>query len=119
MSSDPRVEQCLRAIREQAGALADEVRALSLEAWDGPTNCAPWRVRDLVAHVVVSGEGFTASVERGLVGITDPPPSAANRERRQAEVASGNPAKVAGVLEGSVAAFEALYAGMDESGLEA
>lgn len=119
MSSDPEVERCLRAIREQARSLADDVTALSPEACNGPTNCPPWRVRDLVAHVVASGEGFKLAVERGLVGITDPPQTAEAREHRQAELAAADPAVVAGALDGIVAAFEALYAGLDESGLAA
>ena len=119
MSSDPEVDRCLGAIREQARALADEVTALSPEAWDGPTNCAPWRVRDLVAHVVASGEGFKMAVERGLVGQTDPPQTAEGREHRQAGLAAAEPAEVAGALDGNTAAFEALYAGLDESGLSA
>src|ERR1044072_1909099 len=62
MSSDPQVERCLSSIRELSGALSRDVAGLSAEQWDTVTNCAPWRVRDLVAHIVSSGEGFAASI---------------------------------------------------------
>ena len=70
MSSDPQVERCLSSIRELSSALSAELRALSPEAWDRVSNCAPWRVADLVAHIIVSGEGFAASIEGGLAGTT-------------------------------------------------
>ena len=57
MSSDPQVERCLSSIRELSGALSGDVAALSADEWDRGTNCAPWRVRDLVAHVEVQALG--------------------------------------------------------------
>jgi uncharacterized protein (TIGR03083 family) len=33
--------------------LADQLSALPAEAWEAPTLCAGWRVRDLVAHVTM------------------------------------------------------------------
>ena len=82
MSSDPQVERCLGSIRELSSALSTELRALSPEAWDRLSNCAPWRVRDLVAHIVVSGEGFAASIRQGLAGSTEQSISHHDRDRR-------------------------------------
>jgi hypothetical protein len=66
MSSDPQVERCLSSIRELSGALSRDVAALSPEAWDGPTNCAPWRVRRPPA---------TAPESEELHGMRDSPGS--------------------------------------------
>ncbi len=118
MSSDPEVGRCLGQIRELAGSLGDEVLALPPGAWDAPTNCPPWRVRQLIAHVVVSGEGFRQSVERGLAGSTEPPPSAGDRDRRIDELSASDPATVVAALNHVTDGFESLYHNLDEAGLE-
>ncbi|QGF23691.1 maleylpyruvate isomerase family mycothiol-dependent enzyme [Raineyella fluvialis] len=38
----------------QRARLLDEVRALTPEQWLTPTECPPWRVRDMVCHVVAA-----------------------------------------------------------------
>lgn len=119
MSSDPQVERCLSSIRELSSALSGELRALSPEAWDGPTNCAPWRVRDLAAHIVTSGEGFAASIRQGLAGSTEQSISHEERDRRTAALAASPPASVAEELDALTDAFVGLYDGLDEAGLEA
>ena len=52
MLSRSDVERCLGYIRELSASLSVEVRSLSPDAWAGPTNCPPWQVRDIVAHLV-------------------------------------------------------------------
>src|SRR4051812_28710106 len=94
MVSRSDVERCLGSIRELSTSLGAEVRSLTPSAWAGPTNCPPWQVRDIVAHLVTSGDGFRQSVERGLAGPLDPP-SSADRERRQEELVASAPSVVA------------------------
>ena len=96
------VERCLGYIRELSASLSAEVRSLSPDVWAGPTNCPPWQVRDIVAHLVTSGDGFRQSVERGLAG-TLAPPSSADRERRQEELVASAPSVVADALDAHVA----------------
>jgi uncharacterized protein (TIGR03083 family) len=119
MSSDPQVERCLTAIREVSSQIGDELRALTPEAWDGPTNCAPWRVRDIAAHLVSSGEGFAASIRQALRGSTEQSISHEERDRRQAELVAADPATVARALSDITASFEAPFVGLDEAGLSA
>ena len=119
MSSDPVVDRRLRYIRELAGSIREIVLALPPEAWDAPSNCPPWRVRQLVAHIVVSGEGFRQSVERGLAGSSEPPPGGADRDRRIEELSASDPAAVVAALDRVTDGFEALYRDPDEAGLEA
>jgi uncharacterized protein (TIGR03083 family) len=53
-----------RAIGEaQNAALLRELRVLSPEEWDAPTDCDGWRVRDVVAHLLGWAEFFTSSAE--------------------------------------------------------
>ena len=118
MSSDPEVDRCLGLIRDLAGSLGDDVLALPPDAWDAPTNCPPWQVRQLIAHVVMSGDGFRQSVERGLAGSAEPPHATGDRDRQIAELARSSPAELVAALNNVTDGFEALYRDLDEAGLE-
>jgi uncharacterized protein (TIGR03083 family) len=118
VSSDPHLDSCLSALRQQSAGLANELRTLSPAALDGPTNCPPWRVRDLAAHVVNSGEGFVDNIRNGLAGSIDPPVSSEERHRRQVELESADPHRLAGALEAVTLAFEQLYDGLQQDQLE-
>jgi DNA-binding PadR family transcriptional regulator len=60
--------ECWALVAGQRRDLADAVADLPLSAWDTPSLCAGWRVRDVVAHVVGNAEGaFTA--RRALPGL--------------------------------------------------
>jgi len=60
--------ECWALVAGQRRDLADAVADLPGAAWDTPSLCAGWRVRDVVAHVVGSAEGaFT--VRRALPGL--------------------------------------------------
>ena len=119
MSSDPQVERCLSSLRELSSALSNELRALSPAAWDGPTNCAPWRVKDLVSHIIISGEGFAASIRQGLKGSVEQSISHHERDQRQEKLAADGPVNAARELDALTDAFIGLYDGLDETGLEA
>jgi uncharacterized protein (TIGR03083 family) len=119
MSSDPQVERCLNAIRELSGAFSSDLAALSPEQWDRVTNCAPWRVRDLAAHVVSSGEGFAASIRQALKGSVEQSISHEERDRRQAGLVAADPATVARELDAITRDFTGVYEGLDEAGLSA
>lgn len=43
----------LAVFREEARALTTALGELHAQAWDQPTRCTPWRVRDVVGHVIV------------------------------------------------------------------
>src|SRR5262249_25460142 len=51
------------AIAAERSDLADMLAALPAQAWDLPTLCAGWRVRDVLAHMTIaSGYGRPRSV---------------------------------------------------------
>lgn len=59
---------CWALVAGQRRDLADAVAGLPAAAWDTPSLCAGWRVRDVVAHVVANAEGaYTA--RRALPGL--------------------------------------------------
>ncbi len=117
--SDAQVKRCLSSLQTLSTTFEKDVRAVSPEAWAGPTNCPPWRVRDLAAHVVSSGEGFTLSIRQGLAGSVEPSLSNEERHRRHEALAAVDPEMVAQALHTVTADFVGLYDGLDEQDLSA
>jgi uncharacterized protein (TIGR03083 family) len=106
------VAGCLSALRQRSDDLGRQIAALSPSEWDRETNCPPWLVHDLAAHLVSSGAGFVASIRRGLAGNTEPP------ERHSAAVSAASPSEVAVALGRVTVDFESLYDGLSETRLE-
>jgi uncharacterized protein (TIGR03083 family) len=102
----------LSALRGRSEELADLIGTLTNGEWHQETNCPPWRVNDLSAHLVSSGRGFITSIERGLKGQTDPPP------RSGTDLSAAEPQTVADALTEVTDRFEALYDGLSDSQLE-
>jgi uncharacterized protein (TIGR03083 family) len=111
--ADAHLTRCLTELRETSGGLVDEIATISAEAWDGPTNCPPWQVRDIAAHLVTSGQGFVGSIERGLAGSVEPPAHGASTQLRDAD-----PGTVARALGEVTREFLALYPGLTNAQLE-
>lgn len=70
--------------RRLSAEFAARIAAVPDDAWDAPTPCADWSVRDLVDHVVAAQAIF-----RGLVGRHTPPVDAATEPRAAWATASG------------------------------
>jgi uncharacterized protein (TIGR03083 family) len=54
-------------VRDQRRALADQVGALDPAAWDSPSWCAGWRVRDVLGHLVHLAEASQLSMAGDMV----------------------------------------------------
>jgi len=118
MTFDAHLSACLDAIGALSSETAARVRLLDASAWDGPTNCPPWRVRDLVVHLVSSGDGFVDAITQGLRGIQAPTPRTEERAARRAALESASPTDAAAALETVAAQFRALYDGLSDAQLE-
>ena len=118
MAAHADVDRSLGYIRRITGQLRSELVDLPPDAWDLPSNCPPWPVRQLVAHVVTSGESFRLAVERGLAGITDPTVSEEERARQIRDLAEASPAEVLSRLDRVTAELEALYERLSADELE-
>jgi uncharacterized protein (TIGR03083 family) len=108
-----RLTRSLVVLREISNALVDDIATIPAEAWAGPTNCPPWLVRDLTAHIVTSGQGHVGSIRRGLAGSTEPPPRGAS-----ADLAQVDPSTAARELAAVTGEFLSLYAGLSEAQLD-
>jgi uncharacterized protein (TIGR03083 family) len=104
---------------ELSDALTSDLVALSPEQWNRPTNCPPWHVRDIAAHIVSSGEGFVGNIRQGLAGSVEPGAGTEERHRRQVELETADPETVARALQAVTSDFQRLYAGLDEPELAA
>ena len=62
----------LRVVRREA----DEMFALAEEpgAWDAPTACESWNVRDVIGHIVDTTEGYFRAFDTARAGGEAPPP---------------------------------------------
>lgn len=49
--------------RRLSGAFAERIAAVPDDAWDAPTPCADWTVRDLVGHVIQT-QGMFRGIRR-------------------------------------------------------
>jgi len=62
----------LRVVRREA----DEMFALAAQpgAWDAPTACESWQVKDIIGHVVDTTEGYFAAFDTARAGTEAPAP---------------------------------------------
>jgi uncharacterized protein (TIGR03083 family) len=55
-------------LRRQRRRLAALLDGLDADAWEAPTRCAGWRVRDVVAHLADTDWFWTLSLQSGVAG---------------------------------------------------
>ena len=118
MSADPRVSEGLAHVRRETAGLLAELQALAPPDWTRPSNCPPWDVQTLAAHVANGDEFYTSSIRRGLAG--DPTP-ALSREERTAQVqalAAAGPPRILAELRASADRFAAFYAALTAAQLD-
>ena len=118
MAAQPDVDQSLRLIRACTNRMCDELAALPPEGWDRATSCPPWRIRDLIGHVITSGEGHRLSVEEGVAGSVVPAVPESARQERIAATAALPPRELLAELQKETDATEAVYQRLTAEQLE-
>lgn len=83
-------------VAEERRALADRLDDFDPSAWDRPSLCAGWRVRDVVGHLVWRAESTRPSVVRDVSRELRPPQAAIARIARR--VGAADPAALTGRL---------------------
>jgi uncharacterized protein (TIGR03083 family) len=86
MAGDARTDYGLRLVAQETAAFIADIEGLSADAWQRPTNCPPWSVRELVAHLTRGAEAYVAAIEAGLRGELAPFQSREERQRRTEEI---------------------------------
>jgi uncharacterized protein (TIGR03083 family) len=118
MSAEAGIDQGLRLVRAESEALLAELRALSPAEWRHPSNCPPWDVALLVAHVSSGGEFFCSNIERGLAGVHTPAQSREERAAAAGRLAGAGPERIMATLVANTDQFEALVDRLDAAQLD-
>jgi uncharacterized protein (TIGR03083 family) len=79
-------ETILRVVRDEAGRLLD--LASRPGAWDAPTACESWAVRDVVGHLVDTTEGYFEAFETAQAGRDATPYGLAGMHERAGQQAT-------------------------------
>jgi uncharacterized protein (TIGR03083 family) len=96
--------------------LKEFLGALPTEAWELPSACELWQVRDVVAHLTGGAERQIESMARGLRGDASPPPTFASMDAAtmSAHNARRDIALRERLGEGLLATFAARYDELEE-----
>jgi uncharacterized protein (TIGR03083 family) len=119
MAAHAEVDASIWHIRAETRRLRDTLSNLPAEAWDTPTNCPPWPVRRLVAHIVNNAEFIQQNVERGAAGLTEPGITPEERAKRVQYITDAPPAEVVAMLDQTTADLEAALERLSPEQLEA
>ena len=106
-----------RAIRPQAAALAADWRGRDAAAWEAPTACTGWTVRDVAAHLSEGANRAVPVVRAALEGAPVPQLSAEERAARTRAMRQRPGGALAAQLPHGVEAVFTLLEGADEAGL--
>jgi uncharacterized protein (TIGR03083 family) len=60
-------------VHTEADSLAQFLETLSADAWQRPSACELWAIRDVVAHLIWAADFYTDTVSRGLQGDISQP----------------------------------------------
>src|SRR2546430_16392838 len=75
MSAEPGIDEGLRLVRAESEALLADLRALGPADWRHPSNCPPWDVAMVAAHVSSGGGVFFSNIQPRPGGGPYPPPA--------------------------------------------
>ena len=99
------------------GSIVATAEKLDQAGWATATNCPPWDVTMLVAHMTRGAESFMTIVKNGLKGITDITQTAEERQRRMAELATLSSADLLSTFQNNQREYRSLLAGLSEDEL--
>jgi uncharacterized protein (TIGR03083 family) len=88
MVDTARAREALRLHAKEGDAFVADLAALDEPAWETPSNCQPWTVRLLAAHVARQVDSYIRSVELGLRGEEGQPESREARAKIMADIAA-------------------------------
>src|SRR5581483_7851006 len=119
MAAQAELDASIRHIRAETRRLRDTLSNLPAEAWDAPSNCPPWPVRRLVAHIVNNAEFIQQNVERGVAGLLEPGITPEERAKRVQYITDAPPAEVVSILDQTTADLEAAFERLTPEQVEA
>ena len=106
-----------RVVREEAEGLAAEWRGWDAAAWEAPSACTGWAVKDVAAHITEGASRAIPVVAAALEGAPTPQFSAEERAARTREARALPGAELAVRFPRDVDAVFALFEGASEAAL--
>ncbi|MGE3268223.1 MAG: maleylpyruvate isomerase family mycothiol-dependent enzyme [Chloroflexota bacterium] len=118
MADVERVREGLRLHQREGDLFVSELAALDAAQWEQPTNCPPWLVRTLAAHVARQVESYKGNIEPGLRGEKVEPESREKRTNRMNEIAAWDTSEILKMLRETNAHFNEWFGGLTPEQLD-
>lgn len=118
MADLARVREGLRLHAREGDLFVADLEALDAAQWELPTNCSPWLVRTLAAHVARQVESYIGNIEPGLRGQTVEPESREKRTNRMNEIAAWETPAILAFLRESNAHFNSWFGSLTPEQLD-
>ncbi|MCC7371598.1 MAG: maleylpyruvate isomerase family mycothiol-dependent enzyme [Chloroflexi bacterium] len=118
MADVVRVREGLRLHRREGERFVADLEALTPEQWNLPTNCPPWLVRTLAAHVARQVESYTGYIKPGLRGERAEPESREARTNRMNEIAAWETPQIVRMLRETNEEFNQFFDGLTPAQLD-
>ncbi|MBV8085372.1 MAG: maleylpyruvate isomerase family mycothiol-dependent enzyme [Chloroflexi bacterium] len=118
MPTEVTAAQSMEMLTPLVDSAAALVTGLSDEDWRRPSNCPPWDVAKLCAHMTRNGESLLARVQAILADDDTPPPDRPAMDAHELDLIAAGRAAMAGNLVSTAAAFRGLVDGCSAAQLE-
>ena len=118
MGATERVRALGREVRAEAAALAADWNGRDAAAWDAPSACRGWAVRDVAAHLTQGAERAVVVVRHALDGTPAPELSPVDRAARARELRALSGPALAARFPRDVDAVFTLLEGASEQALD-
>lgn len=118
MADIARVREGLKLHRQEGDRFIADLEALTPDQWELPTNCPPWLVRTLAAHVARQVESYVGYIEPGLRGATVEPEARDARTNRMNQIAAWETSAITGMLRETNEQFNQFFGGLTPEQLD-
>ena len=118
MADMARVREGLRLHRREGDLFIADLEALTPEQWEIPTNCPPWLVRTLAAHVARQVESYVGYIKPGLRGEPVEPEPRDARTIRMNQIAAWETGAIIGMVRETNAYFNEFFGGLTPEQLD-
>jgi uncharacterized protein (TIGR03083 family) len=118
MADMARVHEGLRLHRREGDLFVADLAGLDAAQWEILTNCPPWLVRTLAAHVARQVESYIGYIEPGLRGETCEAESREARTNRMNEIAAWDTSEILAILRETNAHFNQWFGALTPEQLD-
>ncbi len=115
--SGPDARRSVELAEPELMALAKDVETLTPAQWESDSNCAGWKVADVVAHITRNGESVLLAVQRALVADSTPS-FGPTMKAREDEMRASGPSGCAEILRREYRELAEIVGGLSDEQLQ-